>query len=172
MLLGTKRLPNLAGFEYYKGGIFEIEPPKPKTQTLSQTTSNFPPSFDWRNRHGKNWMTEVKDQNFPNPCGSCWAFAAVGAAEAMINLYFNRILNIDLSEQQLVSCAITKGCCGIPRATGMTPINDYISKYGLPEESCFPYSPPFQAGYFFYCLDSFPHTNLLAEKIVNQQKKV
>jgi C1A family cysteine protease len=132
MLLGAKRLPNLAGFEYYKGGIFEIEPPKPKTQPKSQTTSNFPPSFDWRNRHGKNWMTPAKDQGL---CGSCWAFATVGAIEAVTNLYYNQLLNLDLSEQHLISCAASRGCCGVY----ISQAKNFFEGEGLVTEECFPY---------------------------------
>jgi len=135
MLLGTKRLPNLAGFEYYKGGIFEIEPPKPKTQTLSQTTSNFPPSFDWRNRHGKNWMTEVRNQHIPNPCGSCWAHATVGAIEGVINLYFNQKLDLDISEQELLSCSRGGDCGGGDPNIALS----YFYQNGLATEECIPY---------------------------------
>jgi C1A family cysteine protease len=137
MLLGTKRLPNLAGFEYYKGGIFEIEPPKPSTQPQTFSASKLPSSFDWRNRHGKNWMTEVKQQS----CGDCGFFATVGAIEAVTNLYFNQQLNLDLSEEYLMSCYPTECCRGISPDKALK----YFVEGGVTTEECLPYQ--YRKGY-------------------------
>lgn len=48
----------------------------------------------------------VKDQS---SCGSCWAFASMGAVESNYNLKFNQ--NITLSEQYLVDCDEKDGGC-------------------------------------------------------------
>ena len=138
-LLGVKgKLPNLFGIEYYKGGIFEIEPPT--IQAKSQVTSKLPLFFDWRYRHGKNWITEVKDQNYPKECGSCWAFAIVGTIEAVTNLYYNQHINLNLSEQDLISCAhpTKKGCDGLVPYQVPAVYNHVIST-GIVPETCFPY---------------------------------
>ena len=99
-----ERLPNLQGFEFYTGGVFEIgRPPSSPTPTIPPTPINtaFPLSWDWRNRHGQNWMTPVKDQEtYP----TCWAFGTIGAFEAFINLWYNQHLDVDLSEQSLINC--------------------------------------------------------------------
>lgn len=101
-------VPNLGGFEYYAGGVFvmpnyDYTAAVNPTSSLSATNSStsYVPEWDWRNRHGKNWVTSVKNQG---NSATCWAFAALGALEAYVNLYFNRLLNLDLSEQELVSC--------------------------------------------------------------------
>lgn len=60
-----------------------------------------PKNFDWRNRHGENWNTPVKNQGW---FGSCQTFGKTGAQEARINIYFNQHLDIDLSEQYLLDC--------------------------------------------------------------------
>ncbi|MCD6094464.1 hypothetical protein J7J39_00960, partial [bacterium] len=126
MLFGAKKLPNLAGLEYYKGGIFEISrSSKLKNQSLD---SSLPKSFDWRNKHGENWLTSVKNQGL---CGSCWAFATIGAIEAMVNLYYNQHLDLDLSEQDLVACASTHGCNGDSFFTAM----DWCKSSGITTEN-------------------------------------
>ena len=90
-----------------------------------------PSSFDWRSYDGENWMTSVKDQG---SCSSCWAFSAVGAVEARFNIQLgDPDLNLDLSEQYLVSCSDDGNCSG--GSSGLF----YIKDYGIPDESCFPY---------------------------------
>ncbi|MDE6493696.1 MAG: C1 family peptidase, partial [Bacteroidales bacterium] len=123
-------LPYLGGYEYYIGGIFVMPDYVPKKAPVED--SLFVKEWDWRNRHGKNWMTSVKNQG---SCGSCWAFAVVGSIEAYINLYYNKLIKYDLSEQQLVSCFANNGCNGAN--PGLTL--NYIKKNGIVLESCFPY---------------------------------
>jgi C1A family cysteine protease len=75
------------------------------------------------------YSTSIKNQG---NCGSCWAFAAVGLMEAMI--LKNDGIEVDLSEQQLVSCnPYGWGCNG-----GLWP-NDMLVNPGAMMESCFPY---------------------------------
>ena len=56
----------------------------------------FPPYFDWRDSAG---VTPARNQK---NCGSCWAFGALGALEAMAKIYGGT--ELDLSEQQILSC--------------------------------------------------------------------
>lgn len=117
------------GFDYYKGGIFEFL----SIRDSSKSSSAYVDRFDWRNRHGANnasspyfngspspyydgdtcgtgWLTEAKDQ----PSAVCWAYAGVGAVEALINLFFNEHysesqptyhhIDLNLSEWQVVAC--------------------------------------------------------------------
>jgi len=128
-------LPNLEGFEYYKGGVFETSDTKALPKSSS---SNFPESFDWRNRHGENWMTPVKDQG--TECSSCWAFASTGAIEAVTNLYFNEHLDINLSEQELVSCLSQDGCNSKINRVWPRDVIKYCENSGIVTEDCFPYS--------------------------------
>ncbi|MCL2326926.1 MAG: C1 family peptidase [Bacteroidetes bacterium] len=128
------KVPDLQGFEYYKGGIFELHSDSvASTQHTMRGGSSYVASFDWRDRHGRNWITPVQAQG---NCGSCGAFAAVGALEAVVNLYYNQQINMDLSEQELVSCnKLAAGC-----AFG-SPIDAfrYIRDYGIIDEASFPY---------------------------------
>lgn len=92
-----------------------------------------PSSFDWRNYQGHNWLTNVKNQG---GCGSCWAFAAVGVTEAHHNIIFsNPGLDLNLAEQDLVSCSDAGSCNG--GSSGMALL--YMRDSGIVDEACFPY---------------------------------
>jgi len=100
---------------------------------------DFPASFDWRDVEGVDWMTPVRNQG---ACGSCWAFSAMGAMEAMHNIVGgDPDLDLNLSEQMLVSnygiCCSDCGDCG----GGWHNIAlDYASDMGIVDEACFPYT--------------------------------
>jgi C1A family cysteine protease len=99
----------------------------------SETTSVLPAFFDWRNYSNLNYLTSVKNQG---GCGSCWAFAAVGALEGEINAYYNNpALALDLSEQDLVSCGNSGSCAGGESGSAL----GYIRDTGIVKESCFDY---------------------------------
>ena len=114
-------------------GFFPAEqspgPPEEGAPAVGQ-----PSSFDWRNHDGQNWMTSVKNQG---QCGSCWAFSAVGAVEAIYNIGWNDPnLDLDLSEEYLVSdCLWGQTCCGGWQDTAL----GFIRDDGIPDEACLPY---------------------------------
>ena len=91
----------------------------------------FPSAFNWRDL-GK--MTSVKNQG---GCGSCWAFATMGAYEAMIKVQFNEYTSVlihpDFSEQWLVDCS-GSNCGG-----GFVAFSTIINNHGAITESCYPY---------------------------------
>lgn len=136
--------PCMHGFEYYKGGIYV--PAGFQRANNRGIASNHPEDsffvddFDWRNRHGKNWITSVKSI-IPNL--TCWVFAAVGAVESNFNIYFNRLINYDLSEQNVISCM------GNPTYqqlhdrvhSGGSAYNalNYIKSNAITTEACFPF---------------------------------
>ena len=121
------------GFEFYSSGIFEFGEPESEL-TNSQNISQYVDSFDWRNRHGVNWMTPVKDQGTGN---GCWAFAAIGVTEALTNLYFNQKIDCNLSEQEVISCS---GCGSNSLGGYEGEALNWISSHGISEESSFPFS--------------------------------
>jgi len=132
-------LPNLYGFEYYSGGFFvmpgaldqdESNDIKPAPGGVS--ASPYVPEFSWKDQHGADWVTSVKNQG---ACGSCWAFSAAGATEVLANLYYNRHLDIDLSEQELLSCSGAGSCRGGRPNIALA----HIASMGLSNEDCFPY---------------------------------
>ena len=127
-----------AGFEYYAGGVIMASSTEDGSTTdgtlkSATTTSPYVGEWDWRNRHGKNWITSVKDQG---DCGSCWAFSTTAATEALVNIFFNQQLNLDLSEQNLISCSDAGDCGGGYPNYAL----DYIKNTGTVDEVSFPYS--------------------------------
>ena len=126
-------VPKLYGFEYYGGGVFVLPHEQVPATVSSMAHNNCVEEWDWRNRHGRNWMTSVKNQG---TCRSCWAFAAVGLLESYINLYYNCSLNYDLSEQELISCKRAGSCTG---GSAVFAIG-YIEGNGIVEEECFRYT--------------------------------
>lgn len=134
------KVPALYGFDYYIGGIFVMPDETPNSSspnaTQSGTRSQYVTEWDWRNRHGRNWMTSVKDQG---GCNSCWAFSSLGVIESYINLYYNnpQIDGYDLSEEEIISCIDGYRCTlGNTQQVAL----DYVKQNGVVLESCFPYS--------------------------------
>jgi len=102
---------------------------------LPEPAGGLPPTFDWRNYNGGDWTTPIRNQG---QCGSCWAFGAIGALEAAINIEFNDSdVDMDLSEQYLVSCSPDNyGCWGGYANRSFEWMHE---TGGALPESCFPY---------------------------------
>jgi len=93
--------------EYYTGLII---PPnwddhQPQSPAMPERDEPYPTNFDWRDFKGVDFTTPIKNQG---SCGSCWAFSTVGPLES--NILMNEGIEMDLSEQWLVSCS-NKGTC-------------------------------------------------------------
>ena len=127
-LYGQSTFPS--GIEYYVGGVMQIGN---RVTLKSGEINGIVENWDWRNRHGKNWITSVKNQG---SCGSCWAFATTGATEAQVNLFYNQPLNMDLSEQNILSCSGAGNCSGGYPSIAL----DYIKNTGIIDESAFSYT--------------------------------
>ncbi len=120
---------NSCGFECYKSGVFSFC--EEEVVTEGEKTVPFDKViFDYRNRHGVSWHTPVKAQG---QCGSCYAFGSVAALEGVINLQYNQHIDVDLSEQQVLSC--TGGCSG----GWHTAVYQFVQYKGVVSESMMPY---------------------------------
>ncbi len=98
---------------------------------IDKTNSDgeLPSLWDWRE---KNVVTPVKNQG---PCGSCWAFSAVGAIEGKAALKTGNLIN--LSDQMVVDCSISNyGCRG---GLMHTAFDDIVDMEGLTAEKDYTY---------------------------------
>lgn len=99
-----------------------------KKQTLDMAIP-LPAAYDARD---EGIVTSPKNQG---ACGSCWAFASVGAIESHLLKAYGFGPN-DLSEQQLVSCnEYMSGCCG-----GSSSSIRFWESIGPIYEGCFSYA--------------------------------
>jgi C1A family cysteine protease len=114
--------------------LAKVSAKKPKPVPPTPPTPPISSGYDWRN-YGK--VTPVKDQL---QCGSCWAFGSLAAMES-VYLITQNTSTIDLSEQELVSCATScwgstaGGCSG----GYLSSAYNYIRDKGAINESAFPY---------------------------------
>ena len=101
-----------------------------------------PNEFCWIDNNGYDWTTPAKNQG---NCGSCWAFAALGAFESVIKIKEDcPDLNPDLSEQYVLSCLPQAGSCrGGSTSHALNLIKQTTpegnNKNGVIPESCFNY---------------------------------
>jgi C1A family cysteine protease len=106
--------------------------------SVAPLTGAAPSALDWRIGGINGYVTPVKDQG---QCGSCWAFATIGALESyrLINKHdsqCNLSFGCNLSEQTLVSCSKAGSCSGgyIDKAS------TFIRNTGVALETCSPYT--------------------------------
>jgi hypothetical protein len=97
-------------------------------------SESLPDHFTWQDIEGTNWITPVQNQQ---SCGSCVAFGTVSALEAVIQIELGQQIDIDLSEAHLFYCG--GGSCS--QGWTISKSVNYIESFGIPQESCFPYTP-------------------------------
>jgi subtilase family serine protease/C1A family cysteine protease len=91
--------------------------------------TTLPYRFDWRDYYA---LPAVRNQSFPQPCGSCWAHAAIGAIEGTYIAECGVITN--LSEQYAI-CEVKGDCSGgCPH-----DVLKYARNTGIVDETCQPY---------------------------------
>ena len=155
LLFNSLNTPVIQGIEYYKGGVIDMrmyskEDANSKTKAPPLKADQYVPwvdEFSYIDLHGANdinsayynsdideqgWITSVKDQG---SAGSCWAFSAIASLEARANLYYNKHLHLDLSEQQLISCSKQ----GTTNGGYADQALQWAAIHGSVNEECFPY---------------------------------
>jgi len=106
--------------------------PEEAVQMESFLQSDFPEYFNWG-----EYLSEVRDQG---ECGACVAFSVLGTVEARLRIVEDDpTLQIDLSEQDIVSCGPKGSDYGGCLGNKFERVCSYLHQYGVVEEDCFPY---------------------------------
>jgi len=125
----------------------------PKSLSPKPTLVSTPDDFSWINLDGEDWTSPIQDQG---GCGSCWLFAAVGCLECIINVREGiPDLDVDLSEQYVMSCLPNAGSCqggNANQAFRYIISNRSMGNYhnGILPEECFKYYGIDTRGWDFY----------------------
>ena len=134
-------LPNLKGWDYFAYGYYS-----PLDDNTPPASNNIVKEFDWRTRHGSQNIDSyyynsdgsgwIPRWRYGQVCAECWTFTVQYAVEAMVNLYFNRQLNDELSVQDILSCSGAGTWCSGGHVYAAL---DYVAISGIVNNSCFPY---------------------------------
>ena len=92
------------------GSVTPSEWPADMKIDTTPASKALPSAFDWRDY---DCCPPIRNQG---GCGSCWAFAAMGVVESVLQLFHG--VSTDLSEQWLVSCTTAGNCAQGGHASG------------------------------------------------------
>uniref|UniRef100_A0AC34F5M8 Uncharacterized protein n=1 Tax=Panagrolaimus sp. ES5 TaxID=591445 RepID=A0AC34F5M8_9BILA len=144
--VGINEIADLPFSEYKKLNGFRFSEARKRrsvsrnknSDLLRQYLNGIPDSIDWREQR----VTQVRNQG---NCGSCWAFAAVGALEGQYRRKKGRLLSF--SAQHLIDCSFmncdggwtdkarTQNECRINRSDMKAVVYDYVELFEGDEEA-------------------------------------
>lgn len=105
------------------------------------TNGALPRNFTWNDVHGVSLLAPSWNQHIPQYCGSCWLHGSLSMIQDRLKIA-KKGLGPDtmLARQVLLNCGAYhdygNGCDG----GDVIDVLRYMKKYGLPDESCQPYS--------------------------------
>ncbi len=113
-------------------GLLRAENSRPRKLHKLTPTPELPARFSWR-ENGGDYITSVKDQGM---CGACSFFSTCAAVESWMRIKTgNPRLEIDLSEQFIISCGSVGNCDG----AFIQNVHRYVRDFGVPHDECLKY---------------------------------
>ena len=132
-VLGLDDNESTEGYEYYRSGIFVSGSNK---LSVNNRNSLYISQYDWCNRHGRNWITGIRDQGNSN---FCFAFTAVAAIESMLMLYYNSSDSVIMSSDQAARCTYDNAYETYHEGGYASDVLEYAKNYGICDDNAFPF---------------------------------
>ncbi len=106
-------------------------------KTEAEAEVRAPSSYD---AMALGFVTPVKDQSYPIPCGSCWIFGATAEFESDVAIGEGTLL--DFAEQEVGDCNIWSSVGGYDFCDGGNAFmtTNFFTKHGAADEACHPYA--------------------------------
>lgn len=100
-----------------------------------------PPSFDWLELDGRSMLAPSWNQHIPVYCGSCWLHGTASMLQDRLKIAKDGLgPDTMLARQVILNCAAFHGWGGGCDGGDVIDVLRYMAKFGLPDESCMPYS--------------------------------
>lgn len=129
-MLGLRRY----GKDYTGPDSAQLRQPIKDNRPDSEKYAGLPEHWDWSNRNGVSYDTEIRNQG---SCGSCYAMASISALEARYRVASHLAFRPILSPQEVVSCSFYNQGCegGYPFL-----VAKHGSEFGMVDAECNPYT--------------------------------
>ncbi|KAL4420347.1 hypothetical protein ABPG77_006154 [Micractinium sp. CCAP 211/92] len=106
-----------------------------------KTLEELPKEWDWNNVDGRSMLVASWNQHIPQYCGSCWLHGTTSMIQDRLKIAKGGIgPDVMLARQVVLNCGAFhgygQGCDG----GDVIDVVRYMKHYGLPDESCMPYS--------------------------------
>lgn len=100
-----------------------------------------PKSFDWNNVDGRSMLAPSWNQHIPQYCGSCWLHGSTSMIQDRLKIIKGGIgPDTMLARQVVLNCGAFHGYGEGCNGGDVIDVVRYMKHYGLPDESCMPYS--------------------------------